>query len=98
MMTKGILCLILLGVVMLWWPLQPAVAKDVNDEIAELKARIEQLEKKVAQREHDVQAFTEDRRALGNIKETYERLTPGASITSTFQASANRNWKDPADG
>lgn len=95
-MRKSILCLIFL-VVMLW-PLQPAVAKDVNDEIAELKARIEQLEKKVAQREDDVQAFTEDRKALGKIKEAYERLTPGASLTSTFQASANRNGKDPADG
>lgn len=98
MMRKGILCLILLGVVMLWWSLQPAVAKDVNDEIAELKARIEQLEKKVTEREVDAQAFTEDRKALSRIREAYERLTLGASLTGTFQASANRDGKDSNDG
>lgn len=96
-MKKGVLALILLGVVMLW-SLQPAVAKDIDDEVAELKARIEQLEKKVAEREVHARAVMEDRKALSKIKEAYERLTLGASLTSTFQVTANRDGKDPNDG
>ncbi len=70
---------------------KPVFAKSTEEELAELKQRIEKLEKKIANQDQESDKQTETENELAEIKEIFSGLKIGAGATYIVQGSGDAN-------
>ena len=81
--------LVLAGLILI--PCRPAFSKSVQDELAELQARINLLELRLDRQERGTGEYSEASETFAKIKEAFDGLTIGAGATFVMQGTNNAN-------